>query len=86
MLGYLLVIFAYTFNREKIVFPILLCGLLGYFRYNEMLVANNYLPIQDKYITTELRMNLGAVFLIFYSLALLLMVISTQIMKYTIRR
>ena len=68
------------------MFPILLCGVLGYFRYNEMLVANNYLPIDDKYITVELKQNLGLVFLLLYAFALLLMVITTQIMKYTIRR
>ena len=55
MLGYLLVVFAFSFNRARIVFPILLCGVLGFFRYNEMLVANNYLPIDDKYITVELK-------------------------------
>ena len=85
-LGYLLFIFAFTFNRVRIVFPILLCGFIGYLGYNNMLIVNGYKPLAEKEATQELTSNLGLVFLVQYALCLLAMVLCTQVLKYTIRR
>jgi len=85
-LGWFLFIFAFTFNRGRIIFPILLSGLIGYFGYNRMLRMNGYKELDEKKVDNELQTNLGLVFLLFYSFCLLAMVISTQILKYTIKR
>ena len=47
LIGYTLFLFAFTFNRARIIFPILLCGVIGYTSYNTMLTVNGYKPIEE---------------------------------------
>ena len=76
---------AHLFNRWVIVIAIAFTGVMGYFRYDKMLAYNNYVELGSE-IPNSTKFCLGVSFAVFYGLCLLVMVISTQIMKYSFRR
>ena len=50
-LGVVLFIFAFSFNRARIVFPIIATGVIGYFWFNTMLAYNGFLPLTEELAT-----------------------------------
>lgn len=68
------------------MFPIFAAGFVGYFRYDTMLEYNGFTKLTDTQASESVKYSLGAVSMLFYALCLLVMVLSTQGLKYTIRR
>lgn len=81
-----LIIFAHFFNRLWIVFSFILATFVGYFRYDVMLESLGYQPVNKEDLDFVARLRLGFTFTLYYALCLGVMVTSTQILKYTIRR
>ena len=82
----LLVIPAHMFNRMIILIPMGLCVILGALYHKEMLETNGYKGIPEKELDSSDKFAYGMCFFFLYGFSLLMMVICTQIMKYTIRR
>lgn len=80
-----LICFAAFFNRGMVTISILLSCLVGAYRYEAFLFNLGYRPVQHELSIVE-RLRYGVVFMLYYAVALGIMVSSTQIMKYTIKR
>lgn len=81
-----LILFAHIFNRAYIFIPIVIFGVVGFFRYDTWMSVNGYKPPPKEFVTFTSRFLLGFCFMIFIGLMLGLMVISTTILKKLIKR
>jgi hypothetical protein len=81
----LLIIPAHFFNRSYAVIGIVLSLFVGALRYETLLQEMGFRPVGHEISVAE-QFRYGAAFMLYYTLSLLAMVTSTQIMKYSIRR
>ena len=80
-----LFLFAHFFNRGFATISILMSGLVGAYRYDIMLYQLGFRPVNHEISPIE-QLRYGAVFMVYYAVSLLVMVCSTQILKYSFRR
>ena len=81
-----LILFAHIFNRAFIFFPVGLFIVIGGIRYETWMSVNGYKIPPSEDVTFATRFLLGICFMFFFSLMLVLMVISTTILKKLIKR
>ena len=81
-----LILFAHIFNRAFVLIPVLLFIVIGAFNYETWMQVNGYKLPHGKEVSSSARFLLGFCFMVFFGLMLILMVISTTILKKLIKR
>ena len=76
--------FAHVFNRFYNTIPFLLSIFVGAFRYDNLMQATGHQELGE--ISSLKKFRLGMSFMCFYGCTLLLMIISVQIIKVTLKR